>query len=52
MSVLLILLMDLVNGAKFLNVTPLFLSSNCLSEASTPTPVIVILPLTNMFASA
>ena len=52
MSVLFILLMHLVNCAQFLNVTPLFLSSNCLAAASSPVPVIVILPLTNMYASA
>ena len=52
MSVLFILLMHLVNGAQFLNVTPLFLSSNCLAATLSPTPVIVSLPLTNIYASA
>ena len=31
MSVLLIMLMHLVNGAQFLNITPLSLSSACLA---------------------
>ena len=52
MSVLFILLMHLVNGAQFLNITPLFLSSKFLAAASCPSPVIVIVPLTNMYASA
>ena len=49
MSVLFILLMHLVNGAQFLNVTPLSLSSSCLAAASSPAPVIVIVPLTSMY---
>ena len=52
MSVLFILLMHLVNGAQFLNITPLFLSSNYLAAASSPALVIVTAPLTNMYASA
>ena len=52
MSVLFILLMHLVNGAQFLNVTPLSLSSARLAAPSSPAPVIVILPLTSMYASA
>ena len=52
MSVLFILLMHLVNGAQSLNVTPLFLSSACLAAASTPAPVIVIVPLTSIYESA
>ena len=44
--------MHLVNGAQFLNITPLFLSSNCLAAASSPAPAIVIVALTNMYASA
>ena len=52
MSVLFILLMHLVNGAQFLNVTPLSLSSACLSPALSPSPVIVIVPLTSMYESA
>ena len=52
MSVLFILLMHLVKGTQFLNIAPLFLSSNCLAAASSPAPVIVIVPLTNMYASA
>ena len=51
-SVLFILHMHLVNGAKFLDVTPLFLSSACLVAASAPAPVIVIHPFTSMYASA
>ena len=52
MSVLFVLLMNLVNGAQFLNVTPLFLSSARLAAASSPAPVIVIVPLTSMYESA
>ena len=44
MSVLFILLMHLVNGAQFLNVTPLSLSSNWFATLSFPAPVIVIVP--------
>ena len=35
--------MELINGAQCLNITPLFVSSACLSAASFPAPVIVIL---------
>ena len=49
--VLLILLMQLINGAQFLNATPSSLSSACLAAASAPAPVIVIVPLTRMYAS-
>ena len=52
MSVLFILLMYLVNGAQFLNITSLFLSSNCFAASSSPAPVIVIVPLTSTYASA
>ena len=48
-SVLLISLIQLVNGAQFLNATPLFLSSACLVAASSPAPVNVIFPLTRIF---
>ena len=51
MSVLFILLMHLVNGAQFLNVIPLSLSSACLASASAPAPVIVIVPLMIMYES-
>ena len=51
MPVLFILLMHLVNSAQFLNVTPLFLSSNYLAALSFPTPAIVIVPFTSMYAS-
>ena len=49
MSVLLILVMHLVNGAQFLNVTPLSLSSACLASALAPA---IIGPLTSMYESA
>ena len=44
-------LIQLVNGARFLNATPLSLSSACLAVALSPTPVIVIFPLTRTYAS-
>ena len=50
-SVLFISLLQVLNGAQFLNITPLFLSSACLAAASSPAPVIVILPLTSIYAS-
>ena len=40
--VLLISLMQLVNGAQFLNITTLSFSSACLAAASAPLPLIVI----------
>ena len=43
-SVSFISLLQLINGAHFLNTTPLFPSSACLAAASSPAPVIVILP--------
>ena len=52
MSVLFTLLMHLVNGAQFLNVTPLSRSSACLSPALSPAPVIVIVTFTSMYESA
>ena len=52
MSVLFILLMHLVNGAQFLNIKPLFFSSNRSAASSFPAPVIVIVPFTIMHASA
>ena len=52
MSVLFILLMHLANGAQFLIVTPLSLSSACLAAASYLAPVIVIVPLSIMYESA
>ena len=39
---------QLVNGAQFLNATPLPLSSACLVSALSPAPVIVIFPLTRI----
>ena len=44
--VLLISLMQLINGAQFLNITPLSLSSACLAAASSPAPAVVTVPLT------
>ena len=46
--VLLISLIQLINGAQFLNITLLFLSSACLAAASFPAPAIVIFPLTRI----
>ena len=51
MSVLFILLMHLVNGAQFLNVTPLSFSSAYLASALAPTPVTLIVPFTSMYES-
>ena len=51
MSILFILLMHLVNGVQFLNVTPLPLSSAYFVASSFPTPVIVIVAFTSMYAS-
>ena len=62
MFVLFILLMHLVNGAQFLNITPLSLSSaanNCAAffgasgfYSGPAFPVIVIVPFTSTYASA
>ena len=52
MSVLFILLMHLGNGAQFLYITPLFLSSNYFAKSLSPAPVIFIVPFTSMYASA
>ena len=49
--VLSISLMQLVNGAQFLNATPLSFSSARLAAALSPAPVIVIFPLTRIYAS-
>ena len=62
--ILFISLMQLVNGAQFLNATPLSLSSACLASnncaavlglsgsGSGPAfPVIIIFPLTRIYAS-
>ena len=43
--------MQSVNNAKFLNNTPLFITSNRLVASSFPAPVIVIVPLTSIYAS-
>ena len=51
MSVLFILLMHLVNGAEFLNVTLLSLSSAFLASALAPAPVTVFVPFTSMYES-
>ena len=42
--VLFISLIQLVKGAQFLNTMPLSLSSACLAAASSPAPVILIVP--------
>ena len=52
MSLLFILLMHLLNGAQFLNVTPSFLSSARFVASSFPAPAIVIVPFTSRYASA
>ena len=49
--VLFISLMQLVNGAKFLNATPISLSSSCLAAVSSHSLVIIIFPLTKIHAS-
>ena len=49
--VLLISLIQLINGAQFLNTTPLSLSSACLAAAFSPAPAIVIFPVTRIYAS-
>ena len=49
--VLCISLMQLIKGAQFLNATPLSLSSACLAASSAHLPLIVIFPLTRMYAS-
>ena len=43
--------MHLINGAQFLNITHLSLSSARLAAASSRALVIVIVPLTSMYAS-
>ena len=50
-SILFMSLLQLINGGQFLNITPAFLSSACLAAASSPMPVIAILPLISMYAS-
>ena len=42
--------MKLVKCAQLLNITHLFLSSNRFAASSAPAPVIVIVPLTSMYA--
>ena len=44
-------LLQIINGKKFVNTAPLSPSSFCLAASSTSAPVIVILPLTSMYAS-
>ena len=51
MCVLFISLMQLIKGAQFLNAAPLSLPSACLAAASAPLPLIVIVPLTRIYAS-
>ena len=43
--------MYLLNGGQFLNITPLSLSSVCFATLPAPAPVIVIVPLTSIYAS-
>ena len=40
--------MQSVNGEQFLNITPLFVSSNHFTASSAPAPVIVVVPRTSM----
>ena len=42
--------MQSVNDAQYLNITPLFLSSNRLATSSFPALVIVIVPLKSIYA--
>ena len=49
--VFLISLMQSVNGAQFLNIIALFLSSVHSSLSFAPDPIIVLVPLINMQAS-
>ena len=44
--------MHLVNGAQCLNITPLFLSFAHLAATSSPAPVIAIVSLKIIYASA
>ena len=48
---LFISLLQLINGAQFLSITPLFFSTVCLTGASFPAPVISCHPLPSMYAS-
>ena len=43
--------MQSVNGPQFEKMTPLFLSSNRFAASSAHTVVIVMIPLTSMYAS-
>ena len=43
--------MQSVNGAQFLNITPLFFSSNPFSLSSAPAPPVVMVPLTSRYTS-
>ena len=43
--------MQSVNGAQVLNITPLLLPSNHFVASSAPATVIVIVPVTSMYAS-
>ena len=49
--VLFISLIQLIKGAQFLNDTLLSVSSACLVAVSAPLPLIVIVPLTRIYAS-
>ena len=43
--------MQLMNGTQFLNATPLFIPSVCLTAVSGPFPVIVIVPSQRTYQS-
>ena len=45
-----IMIMQLGNGAQLLNNTPLYISSARLGAALSPAPVIVIFPVTRIYA--
>ena len=51
LMIVILIIMQSVNGAQFLNITPLTLSSNRLVASSAPAPVIAIVPLTSIYAS-
>ena len=43
--------MQSLNGSQFLNIAPLFLSSNRLAASSFPVPVVLIVPLETISVS-
>ena len=40
-----------INDAQFLNITPLFILSAHFAASAAPAPLLVIVPLTSMYAS-